>query len=81
MRISVAQLTRRPREVLALLDRGAGVIVTYGGKDVARLVPVDQEPRRRSLRDYPAFGMWADRENMKDPAAWLREQRRGRVLP
>lgn len=29
----------------------------------------------RKLVDYPAFGMWADREDMKDVEAWLRRNR------
>jgi hypothetical protein len=37
------------------------------------------KPERRKkvkdLLDYPAVGMWADREDMKDPSAWLREIR------
>jgi hypothetical protein len=35
--------------------------------------PRSKEPMR--LEDYPAFGMWADRENMKDPSAWVRKIR------
>jgi hypothetical protein len=27
------------------------------------------------LEDHPAIGMWADREDMKDPSAWLRKIR------
>jgi len=27
------------------------------------------------LRDDPAIGMWADREDMKDSAAWVRKLR------
>jgi len=27
------------------------------------------------LRDDPAVGMWADREDMKDSAAWVRKLR------
>jgi addiction module RelB/DinJ family antitoxin len=30
------------------------------------------------LTKHPAFGMWADREDMKDPAEWVRSIRRGR---
>jgi hypothetical protein len=29
----------------------------------------------KSLRDYPACGMWADREDMSNPVEWLRKQR------
>ncbi len=80
MRRSLTHLTRRPSEVLDLLTRGEQLILTYRGKDVACLARADQKarPERRSIRDYPAFGMWADREDMQDPDAWLREQRRSR---
>ena len=31
------------------------------------------------LQDDPAVGIWADREDMKDSAAWVRKLRRGGV--
>ena len=31
------------------------------------------------LREDPAIGMWADREDMKDSAAWVRKLRQGGV--
>ena len=34
---------------------------------------VPEEPR--SLADLECFGMWADREEMEDSAAWVRRQR------
>ena len=38
--------------------------------------------RKRStdLKDRPAFGTWADREDMKDVHAWLRKIRTPRYL-
>ncbi len=35
--------------------------------------PRSIEPMR--VEDHPAFGMWADREDMKDPSAWVRKIR------
>jgi arabinogalactan endo-1,4-beta-galactosidase len=29
----------------------------------------------RDLLDFPVIGMWADREDMKDPSAWVRKIR------
>jgi hypothetical protein len=29
----------------------------------------------QEVEDHPAFGMWADREDMKDPSAWVRRIR------
>jgi hypothetical protein len=31
-----------------------------------------------SLESHPAFGMWKDREDMKDPAAYVRKIRQPR---
>lgn len=30
------------------------------------------------LKNHPAVGMWADREDMKDPVEWVRSLRRRR---
>ena len=41
---------------------------------------VEQRPKKklRSFKDEPFFGMWKDREDMKDGgAAWVRELRSG----
>lgn len=35
--------------------------------------PKSKEPMR--VEDHPAFGMWADRQDMKDPSAWVRRIR------
>jgi len=34
---------------------------------------------RISAKDHPAFGMWADRDDMADPAAYVRRLQGGRV--
>jgi len=33
---------------------------------------------RSSIKDTPAFGMWAGRDDMKDPASYVRELRKPR---
>ncbi len=35
--------------------------------------PKSKEAMR--VEDHPAFGVWADREDMKDPSAWVRKIR------
>jgi hypothetical protein len=39
-----------------------------------------ERKKRGSLLDFPAIGMWADREDMKDVHAWLRKIRTPRYL-
>lgn len=78
MEVSVAELRRRTKEVLAAADQDGSVTITHRGKPRAKVVPVGRQRGRRSIRDYPAFGVLKDREDMKDPVAWVRELRRSR---
>ena len=45
-------------------------------------VKSSQRAQRKAARlpDDPAFGMWADREDMKDVHAWLKKIRTPRYL-
>jgi prevent-host-death family protein len=81
MDVSVVELRRRTKEVLAVIDRGGSVTITYRGKPRAVVGPVtrDRKPGRRPIRDYPAFGMWKDREDMRDVEAYVRSLRRDRL--
>jgi len=36
-------------------------------------IPRSKEPMR--VENHPAFGIWANREDMKDPSAWVRKIR------
>jgi hypothetical protein len=60
------------------------VIAPTGHVDGVKMVVTEQTSRRRvtqkgkkpgQLADHPAFGMWADREDMKDVHAWLKKIR------
>lgn len=35
----------------------------------------NDKKKKRPLRDEPFFGMWKDREDMKDSVAWVRKIR------
>lgn len=79
MNISVKTLNKRLSEVMEALDKNERVVLSHEGKKIAILQPVaDIEDEVRRIRNHPAVGMWADREDMKDPTAWVREKRRNR---
>lgn len=56
---------------------GKSFVITKFGKPKAMLVPVLDDRGQRSVKPkkIPGFGMWADREDMKDPDAWVRKIR------
>jgi prevent-host-death family protein len=80
MKASIVDLRYHMKDVLRAIDRGETVTVLYRGKEKAKLVPIDSQPEKpMKSTDHPAFGMWKDREDMKDPSAWVRKIRRSRI--
>lgn len=82
MQATILDLRRRMPEVLRALDRQERVTILYRGKERATLIPsgtTSAKKGRRGASDHPAFGMWADRENLVDVAAHVRTLRQSRV--
>jgi len=78
MKATAVDLRRRTKEIIDALDRGESVIITYRGKEKGTIVP-RRKRKRMPAADHPAAGIWKDREDMKDPSAWVRKIRRSRV--
>jgi len=78
MEASTKDLRLHTRELLAAVDRGEEVVITWHGKRCARLTGWRQEERRAGERN-PAFGLWADRTEDVDKE--VRALRQGRDLP
>ena len=80
MKATVVDLRRRTAEIIKALDRNECVTILYRGKPKGIIYPAKEDSKRRRMRasEHPAFGMWKDREDMKDPTAWVREIRSAR---
>jgi len=78
MKASVVDLRYRTKEILKAIERGETVTLLYRGKEKAQIVPIAQEKTKAKISELPGFGMWKDREDMKDVAAYVRRIRRGR---
>ncbi len=88
--LSIAE-TRRDFCSLAadIIESGESIVISRYGAPSLILMKykpefVEERPRpaTASIRESPMFGMWADREDMKDPRAWIekmREERRKRI--
>lgn len=64
------------QKTAALLDqvrRGQEVVITYRGRRIAVLAPVEQA-RREGLKPV-GFGMWRGRRDMRSVDKWLRNLR------
>jgi len=75
--LSFTEIRRNSKKFIEAMEQNKVVTLTYRGKPIATINPIDISARKRA-QDCEGFGMWADREDMKDPVAWVREQRKPR---
>ena len=79
MKASIIDLRRRMKDVLRSLERNETVTVLYRGKAKAVMIPAGKELGQMPLlTEHKAFGMWRDREDMKDVDRYVRGIRKGR---
>lgn len=62
MEATTKDMRLHSRELLAAVDRGEEIVITYRGCKRARLVPftVHEEGRREAVAPNPLFGLWSD---------------------
>jgi prevent-host-death family protein len=78
MVVTAKQLRLQTSRVLKKVQQVGSLTVTLRGKPVARLLSLSGKGEGKDLLQYGAIGMWGDRKDMKDPAAWVRKIRRAR---
>ena len=80
MKASFSDLHRKSAQIIRALDRNESVTLFYRGRAVGVICPIGSPSKRtwRKTRDNPAFGMWADRADLRDTPAHVRRLRRGR---
>lgn len=78
MQATVLDLRRGMKRILAAIDRNEPVTLTHRGKQRAVIVPCRHKPATCRADKHQAFGMWADRADMTDVAAYVRKLRKGR---
>lgn len=81
MNASIVDLRYHMKDVLRAIDRGETVTILYRGKEKAKLMPVKSVPHETpKVQDHRLFGIWKDRDDMADPAAYVRALRQPRVV-
>ncbi len=83
MNATIVDLRYRMKHVLRAIDRGETVTVLYRGKEKAVLMPVPSAPDSGAPKteDQSLFGLWKDRDDMNDPASYIRNLRLPRRVP
>ena len=80
MEASFVDLRKKFSEIIRALHRNEQVTILYRGKPTAIMRPISGEPGRAAVKaaDHAAFGLWADRDDMADVVAHVRNLRKGR---
>ena len=78
--ISTKELRYNLSEILEQVAIGGKeFIVKKFGKEKVKISPIKKEQKvlnkKKSIGKLPGFGMWKDREDMKDPSEWVRNLR------
>lgn len=66
-------LRQRTSALLDSVRRGQEVVITYRGKRIAVLAPLDRIAHKELTPT--AFGMWRQRRDMRDVSRWLDRRR------
>jgi len=78
MNVSTVDLRYRTKDILRAVERGESVTVLRRGKEKARIVPPASKRSVAKLATPEAFGMWKDRKDLRDVAAYVRKLRQPR---
>jgi len=79
MRTATAKdLRQRTSALLDSVRRGQEVVITYRGKRIAVLAPLNRIAHKELTP--VAFGMWRRRRDMRDVTRWLDSRRAARFL-
>jgi antitoxin (DNA-binding transcriptional repressor) of toxin-antitoxin stability system len=79
MVVTAKELKLNTSTILKRVQRLGSATVTLRGKPIVKMSALaGKKPMR--VEDHPAFGMWADRADMKDVHAWLKKIRTPRYM-
>lgn len=77
MRVGARELRMKAAQVLAEVQRGRPVTLTYRNRPVAVVKPLRSGRRGRAFEPI-GFGLWAGRKDLADVSGWVRKIRRAR---
>lgn len=72
MKASAKDLRYKTKEIIAALERGEEVLLTYRGKEKARIIPVSKKPQKiYEEEEISLFGIWRGNEKVANVDAYL----------
>jgi prevent-host-death family protein len=78
MNATAKDMRLHSHELLQTAAQGEEVIISYHGKPMAKLVPLQSVVADKKKAHSAGFGMFKGRKDMDDVAAYVRKLRQGR---
>ncbi|PKL12009.1 MAG: type II toxin-antitoxin system prevent-host-death family antitoxin [Spirochaetae bacterium HGW-Spirochaetae-8] len=78
MKITTKELRIQPGKILNQVVGGNEVTVTYRGKAIVKIIPIESNESPAMHDKDGIFGMWSKRKEDKSPEELVRELRKGR---
>jgi prevent-host-death family protein len=78
MEVTTKELRIHPGKILDQVLNGDDITVTYRGKRIARIVPLEEQEIDETPESI--FGTWADREDEASVEESVRRMRQGRTF-
>ena len=79
MKTTAKDLRFHSKRLLEAVSRGEEVIITYRGKAVAKMVPIDSKSGKKfNKTTHGLFGIWNDNDKTSDVDHYVRNLRKSR---
>ena len=80
MKATAKDLRYKTKEIIAALERGEEVLLTYRGVEKAKIIPVSKETGKdfAHREENSLFGIWRDNKQVVDVDGYLAKVRGGR---
>ena len=79
LEVTTKDLRSRPGKIIERVSRGAEITVTYRGKPLAKIVPLNRKDSPEDRKVDEIFGMWKDRRWSRSVDEYVRRLRKGRA--
>jgi prevent-host-death family protein len=78
MEVSTKELRIQPGKIIDQVANGQEITITFRGKALARIVPMNKEEKSEVKNEENVFGMWKDSSTDSTVEEIVREMRKGR---
>ena len=78
MQITTKELRIQPGKIIDQVANGEEITVTFRGKALARIIPINNKSKNTTNDEISMFGIWKDHEDNFNVEEYVRNIRKGR---